>query len=70
MPGGVLKFSTKSTLYTDLRVYDVSVYDRLCLSKSCKFKWNGEKENIYRSSSKTAAGYEMGWEYVEAVNSS
>ena len=46
----------------------ITVCDRLCLSRPCVLKWTGEGECIYRSSGKVSAGYELGWEYVDMVN--
>ena len=51
-------------------VVDAVVFKRLCLSGSCCIFWTGEAECIYRSSTKSCAGYELGWEFVEAVNNS
>ena len=48
----------------------ITVYDRLCLSRRCVLKWTGESECIYRSLGKVSAGYELGWEYVDMVNTS
>ena len=46
----------------------ITVYHRLCLSWRCVLKWTGETECIYRSSGKVSAGYDLGWEYVDMVN--
>ena len=46
----------------------ITVYDCLCLSRRCVLKWTGESECIYWSSGKVSTGYELGWEYVDMVN--
>ena len=57
-------------LYTKRLPVEIEIFKRICLNGNCVARWTGEKECIYRSSQKIAVGYEIGWEYVDSVNTS
>jgi hypothetical protein len=41
-----------------------------CFPGCCSHKWTGEQDCIFRSSSHIAAGYEIGWDFVDHVKNS
>ena len=45
---------------------EISTY-KICCIGGCETFWNGEKESIFRSTSVTCAGEEIGWGFVEMV---
>lgn len=47
----------------------VPVYRLLCRNRCCTRLWNGEQECIFLLSRKVAAGWELGFEFVEQVQS-
>ncbi|XP_057307007.1 uncharacterized protein LOC130645141 [Hydractinia symbiolongicarpus] len=69
-PQGIIGKSTESKLYLDRKVVKCNVFMRLCLQNCCERKWDGWNESIFRLSSATCAGYEIGWDFVDAVKTS
>lgn len=69
-PNGILQKEGHTTLY--LRDFSIStdVFSRKCLNNQCTKIWNGQNECIFRLSRHTCAGWEMGYHFVKAVNTS
>ena len=68
MEGGVLYREEKiSTLYTMNGPVRIKACKIKCRSGVCEIVWNGEKENVFRSTAKLCAGDEIGWDFVEHV---
>lgn len=40
------------------------MFKRACKCKSCFITWNEKEDRVFRLSSKTCAGYEIGWKFV------
>lgn len=66
-PEGRTIYSHDTNLYTDTRVLRCKVYSRMCMSKTCRRKWDGATDSVFQLSTSTCAGYELGWEFVSAV---
>ena len=43
---------------------------RRCVSNNCVREWDGASDCIFRFTQATCAGYEIGWEFVDAVSTS
>ncbi|XP_057294962.1 uncharacterized protein LOC130623486 [Hydractinia symbiolongicarpus] len=68
-PDGLLEEVGKTTLFLSLGAVEAKVWKRKCLQGTCMRSWTGEDECIFRLSAHTCAGYEIGWMFVDAVNS-
>ena len=55
-------------LYTQRHPVEVEMFKIICVDGNCVVRWTGEKECIYRSSQRMAAGYNIGWKYIDSVN--
>lgn len=59
-PDGILRFQCKTKLFTRNGCLLVNVYERTCLSKTCRLEWDGAEHYIFRLTKQTCAGYEIG----------
>ncbi|XP_047144680.2 uncharacterized protein LOC124818179 [Hydra vulgaris] len=69
-PEGQLFPNGTSNLYTDRGVILVHVFFRRCVGMSCIRYWDGAEHCVFRISSSTCAGYEIGWDFVDSVQTS
>jgi len=56
-------------LYSKNCCLPVHAYKLVCQTGSCVLFWTGEREAVFRSSTSISAGYELGWDFVELVES-
>lgn len=73
-PDGILtkRYNIPTSVYTDLKVIKVWILDRQCLNNrsDCLIKYSGEQDALHILSSHTAAGDEIGWDFItHATNS-
>jgi len=69
-PDGMKRLDRKVTIHTEIAPVVCSVFTRYCLSDLCdrKLKWDeGESICVHVYSTVTAAGDEIGWEFVNQV---
>ena len=67
-PEGIIKRSRTLVIYTSNAPVKCDVYNRFCLSSTCSQPWDeGKNLCIHVLSNETAAGDEIGWEYINSV---
>ena len=54
-------------LFTLVGAVRCQVLKRLCIAKTCILRWDGKSEYIFRLSTETCAGDELGWDYIAYV---
>ena len=54
-------------LFTLVGAVRCQVLKRLCIAKTCILRWDGKSEYIFRLSTETCAGDELGWDYIACV---
>jgi len=69
-PDGLFKRSFRLKLYLGDKVIDSQVFDRTCVKGTCVRRYDGAENSIFCLSKSTAVGYEIGWEFVDAVMTS
>ena len=67
-PSGMLKkrYSVQTNLYTEVGIVQVWICDRQCLNDrpECLLVYSGEQDALHILSTHTAAGDEIGWDYI------
>ena len=67
-PDGNVYKRGQTKLYLQKMVVSCDVLYRKCFSNCCIKEWDGCYDCIFRLSQTTCAGYEIGWEFVDAVS--
>ena len=57
---GIIKLCGKTLFYYDRVAVEYRVFDRLCVDRKCVMSWDGAEHSVYRLSTVTCAGYEIG----------
>ena len=55
-------------MYTKSAAIPIKLYKIVCRTGACNVYWSGFHDSIFRLSTGICAGYEIGWEFVEAVS--
>ena len=55
------------TVYTMYGPVSHKVSRTVCYSDKCRLYWSGQEQCIFRVTHATAAGYEIGWHFVDLV---
>jgi len=70
-PEGMFEHVGRINVYTTIGcIQNVQVFNRRCLSGECSIQYDGHNDDLFISSSSTACGNEIGWEYVDQVMAS
>ena len=64
---GILIILRKTKLYSTVGGCEATVFLRKCVAGFCSREYDGYEDSLFLSTHAVACGYEVGWEFVEAV---